>query len=619
MFFNIKNKKTYSSSRKYITKLQFDKCVFILKELYMCGIFGYIGCAQPIETLVNGLKCLEYRGYDSVGLAFIDKEIKIIKSKGNVEKLETLLPSNKKIKVGIAHTRWATHGEANEVNAHPHLSFNGKIAIVHNGIIENYNELKDKYLKGITLKSQTDSEIIAHLLEIFYCEDFVKTIQKVCSKLKGSYALAILDKRNPNKLYITKKSCPLMFGKCKKGYYFSSDINTLSLFCEKYCLLDAEDIVCLEQKKFQIFNNSLKKVKRKNNKFLIHNKEKEKVDCYMEQEISEIPMAIQNTANTILSQFEKIPKNFWLNISKIYLIACGTAYHSCLIGKTYLEKHFFVPIIPEIASEFIYSNPKITNDALCIFVSQSGETADVLLSVKLAKISGAKTLAITNNALSSITLQTDYSLIMNAGWEKAVASTKAYVCQVVSFYLLASLLQNNFENDYKEVLSLSQTIQKSTFEKWINNVLPLMEKYKKIIFIGRQKSFTTALEASLKVKEITYVNSIAVASGELKHGTLALVDDTTLVFSIFCEENLKEKNQSSLKEIIARNGKVIVISPFEDLSCLSEFGLVLPEVNQELLPIISILPFQILACKLSQKLGFDPDMPRNLSKSVTVE
>lgn len=587
----------------------------------MCGIFGFCGQTNRVSTLIKGLKSLEYRGYDSAGLAFINKnnKIELHKKSGKVSELEKSVNLKAVFNIGISHTRWATHGKATENNAHPHISYKKNFCIVHNGIIENYEELYKKYLKNVKLSSETDTEIIAHLLEKFYQNNVVETLQKVCELIKGSYAFAVISTYEPNKIFLAKKSSPLMFGEGKKGLFFSSDINTLNLFCNKIFKLEDDDFVMLESGKYQIINSN-KTRQCEAMKFCNISKKKRAVKCYMEQEIAESEQAIWATASAFNCQFEKIPKKFFSCPDKIYLVACGTAFHSCLIGKKYLEAHFSAPILCEIASEFIYSNPKITKNTICIFVSQSGETADTLISLKLAKEMGAKVLAITNNENSTITLDSQYTIIMQAGWEKAVASTKAYVCQLAVFYLIGYALNKNLETAMANLKQLCEQIKTFNYTKWAKTASKNLVKFEKIIFIGRQLSYITAMEASLKLKEITYINSIACASGELKHGTLALVDNKTLVVAILCEYDLINKNSSTLKEISARNGNLLVLSPFEENGELSNSNnLFLPTVSNDLYPIISILPLQKLACEISLSLSLNPDMPKNLSKSVTVE
>ena len=590
----------------------------------MCGIFGYVGNDSRLATLISGLKSLEYRGYDSAGLAFFDNnEIILRKQKGKVENLEKIIDMNRTFNLGIAHTRWATHGAPSMQNAHPHLSEDRSFCIVHNGIIENFEDLKSQYLEGVNFKSGTDSEVVAHLLEKFFDGDVLSTLQKVSSLVKGSYALAVMSTHEKGKLFLAKKSSPLLFGVSEGGCYFSSDVNTLGLFCTHFVKLEDEDFAVLSPHSFEVVNSG--KVQRRTlQKFWEKNAHKQNVGCFMEQEIAESPQSILNTAQDFGRQFEAIPRSFFEGLDKIVLVACGTAYHSCLVGKKYLESAFSQPILTEIASEFIYSNPKIDAKTLLIAVSQSGETADTLLALRLAKRLGAKTLAITNNPTSTITFEAEFSLLMRAGWEKAVASTKAYVCQIAVFYLISKALTGELAEAVENFARLSEVLQGFKFRSWANKISEVLPTFEKVIFIGRGLSYFTAQEASLKLKEITYINSIAVASGELKHGTLALVDEKTLVVAIFCEERLKGKNASTVEEITARGGNVVVLSPFCEKkkgvkSTTKLKNLKIPVFLEEFYPIISILPLQKLACRVSQNFGFNPDMPKNLSKSVTVE
>lgn len=580
----------------------------------MCGIFGYVGIPDRLNTLINGLKSLEYRGYDSAGVAYFKKnKIKLIKAVGNISSLKSKVNPEERFALGIAHTRWATHGLSTENNAHPHISYSGGVGIVHNGIIENYQYLKEKYLKNIELKSETDTEIIVHLLQKFMQKNFKKTIKKVCNLIKGSYAFAII-KRGENKIFLTKKSSPLMFGKNKNGYYFSSDVNSLGLFCNQWFMLNDQEICVLSAKNFQIYNQNLQKVKRAANKTENVLQFIEQTGCFMQLEISEAAKSIKNTAKIFKEQFEKIPKNFWQNIERAYFIGCGTAYHSCLIGEKILKSVLKIPINVEIASEFVYGDNFVNEKTLCVFVSQSGETADTLLALKIASGGGAKTLAITNNKTSSLKFASSQCLVSDAGWERAVASTKAYLCQIAIFHLLSGALRG--ADLQSEINNLAEVIQKFEYQNWVDKIVEMIPKYQKIIFIGRQESYVTAMEASLKLKEITYINCIAVASGELKHGTLALVDQNTLVIAILNEDNLINKNNNTIKEITARKGKVVVVSKIKELAS-GPADLLLPD--NKIMPILSIIPLQKVACDLSLKFGINPDMPKNLSKSVTVE
>ena len=712
----------------------------------MCGIFGYIGKSTKTKLLIDGLQNLEYRGYDSAGLAFLQNdEIKIFKESGKIDNLKEKINENTKFKLGISHTRWATHGNATKENAHPHLSFSKKFAIVHNGIIENYNALKECYLKNVILNSETDSEIIAHLIDLFFRYyllfehqnlfkdrfnfekffnlrqslninknkssykninideknfDIIKdsniinfevlkeldlkkytsnltnqeinkliklSISRCCSLLKGSFALAVISSLSYEYIYLAKKESPLMIGINKNCSIFSSDVNTLSCFCYEFLIMQDNQIAEINSKEINLYNNSLKKLKKKFLPFEEKNNIFVKQDCLMKQEIKQSPTAILKTLNIFNEQFKLIDKNFWKNIKCVYLIGCGTAFHSCLLGKKYLEQCLDIPIITEISSEFITNNlgninnknnaiKHITNKTLCVFVSQSGETADTLSAIKLAKKLKCKILAITNNKTSSMSFLCNNKIIMGAGWERAVASTKAYMCQIEVFYLLTESLKGNFKQAQYCISQLSNKLKTFKIDNWAKSLADMLINFEKIIFIGRQSDYITAMEASLKLKEITYLNSIAVASGELKHGTLALVDNKTLVFSILTENKLLDKNINTIKEVLARGAKVVLITNqfsykkiiediklkeqlnfkngkdfknnirFKDnislkdnISFKDDINIILPNINSKLYPILSIYPLQELACEVCLKLGYNPDTPRNLSKSVTVE
>ena len=512
----------------------------------MCGIFGYIGKLDADSFLIEGLKNLEYRGYDSAGVAIVDNgKINVVKRAGKVSELKSELLKNKLAgTLGIAHTRWATHGLPTELNAHPHTDIDKKVTLVHNGIIENYLELKKEY--NLKVISEADTEVIAALLAKINGKDNLEKLKKTCELLKGSYALAVIFSNEPNIIYLAKKESPLMVGESQDKILISSDANAFRKYCKNFYILKNNEFAKISDKKIEFFNKN-KKINKQTNKFLNTFNFQNKNKYLMQDEILQTPDAIRETAQ-FFENFKDI-KNYFKNIDKIYLVACGTAYHSCLFGKKYLD-FLNVPIFAEIASEFKYSKPLITKNTLCIFVSQSGETADTISCVKKCK---CKTLAITNVPNSSITFACKKTILMKAGWERAVASTKAYSCQLLIFYLLKCLL--------KEEKPKTKTLV-SDAKKYLKtlNIKALALKalsYEKIMFIGRQGDYITAKESALKLKEISYINCIACPSGELKHGTLALVDEKTLVILISTQKSLKVKNDMSYSKPGRRRGHKI--------------------------------------------------------------
>ena len=571
----------------------------------MCGIFGYIGKNCAKEKLIEGLENLEYRGYDSAGMAISDGEtISVFKSAGKVIKLKELLNDKDAYgQVGIAHTRWATHGLPSELNAHPHISLDKNVILVHNGIIENYTELKKTYT--LKTKTQADTEVVAELISKQSGTNFQK-LKKTCELLKGSYALAVMFAEEPKTIYLAKKHSPLMIGTNKTEIYISSDANAFKKYSNEFFILNDNEFAIIKDKNINFYKKN-KKINKKINNFNENIEFKNKNKYLMQDEILQTPDALIETEKYFQTNKKIFEKNYFSDLDKIYLIGCGTAYHSCLLGKKYLEKALSVPIFAEIASEFRYSNVSLTKNTLCIFVSQSGETADTIACVKKSK--RAKTLAITNAPNSSITFECKKTLYMRAGWERAVASTKAYTCQLAMFYLLKCYIKN----ETSKIKLVADKIRRYLKTMNIQDLIDKCISFEKVIFIGRQADYVTSKESALKLKEISYINCIACPSGELKHGTLALVDEKTLVFVISTYNSLKAKNDMSLKEVEARGGKCLLVSQFEGSQ------IKLPSISQELMPMLCIIPFQILACEVSIKKGYNPDKPRNLSKSVTVE
>ena len=614
----------------------------------MCGIVGYIGNEKAKEVLINGLKSLEYRGYDSAGIAIIEKnKIVVKKEKGRVENLTKLSGFDKCVgNVGLAHTRWATHGTPSKENAHPHVDNYNSFAVVHNGIIENYAEIKE-FLKnqGYTFLSQTDTEVIPNLIHYYFQKDkfstgihkFLKAVSNATNELVGSYAIEVISSFYPDSIIVTRKNSPLVIGEGNNENFIASDIPAILKYTKKFYFLDNEEIALIYKDKINFYDISLNPTKKEfqNIKWDASSSEKEGYEDYMLKEIYEQPKAIRETINSRLSssgkcQFDdlNITKSYLKSLNKIYIVACGTAMHAGLIGKKIIEKFCKIPVEVDIASEFRYRNPLIDSQTLFICISQSGETADTLAGLRLAKSKGAKTLAIVNAIGSSITREADYSIYTYAGPEIAVASTKAYTSQVVLISMLgiffAETLQNSFteqiEELKKEILQLPNKIEETL--KQAENIKKLATKIykcKDVFFLGRENDYNVSLEGSLKLKEISYIHSEAYAAGELKHGPIALIEEGIIVIGTITDENLVDKTISNLQEVISRGAKIIIITnqnlqnqDYEDL-------ITIPSTHELISPVLSIIPIQLLSYYISKLKGLDVDKPRNLAKSVTVE
>ncbi len=614
--------------------------------VFMCGIIGYIGENNAIDFLHYGLKKLEYRGYDSAGVAYFNKnQLTVYKKVGQVDNLfdEKLLKVNSNI--GIGHTRWATNGKISTENSHPHQSFSKTITLVHNGIIENCTELKNKYLKGINLQSETDTEVVANLLEFFYLKNHHKldSIKILMSLLKGSYALAILFNDDCENIYFLKNRSPLVIGCGNNCNFISSDTLGFEKYTSKYIEIDDFEFGYINKKNMEIFDKNSKKITKNVKDCANFQKINNKMqfEHYMLKEIFEIPDAIKNTCE-LYKNFESIKiinKNLFNKIKRIKLIACGTSYHASLIGEKYFREIGF-DAYTEIASEFLYNKQIWQKDTLYIFISQSGETADTLSCVELCKKHNAKTLCITNVPTSRITKICDYTLPICCGPEIAVASTKAFNGQVCSLLVLSKYLQfikkinikkkklnkkdthsTSINKLISKIIKISKSININTFIRQVKPLTQMVKESKNVFFVGKDYDYVLALESALKLKEISYINSVAYPSGELKHGTISLVDNNTLTFAYITEKKLSSKTLNVINQIKSRGGKVVVISPFIELQKFEniDYFIKLPEVNNYFYPIISIIPMQILSYYVSVSLGNNPDKPRNLAKSVTVE
>lgn len=612
----------------------------------MCGIVGYIGNQKASPILINGLIRLEYRGYDSAGISTIEKnELSIMKDKGRVKNLYQLEGiDNLTGTIGIAHTRWATHGKPAKENSHPHLDNSKTFSVVHNGIIENYNELR-KFLTehGYTFYSQTDTEVIPNLVHYYYNKDensdslkFLRAVKNACTDLKGSYAIEILCKDYPDNMIVTRKDSPLVIGKGENENYISSDIPAILSFTRNFYLLDDLELAVLERNQVSFYNLDLKPISKdtKTIEWNATSAEKDGYEDFMLKEIYEQPTAIRETIGAKFNEASKcefdelnFTKDSLSNISKIYIVACGTAMHAGLVGKNAIEKLCKITTEVDVASEFRYRNPLVDSHTLCIFISQSGETADTIAALKLCKEKGAKTLAISNVIGSSITREADYSIYTHAGPEIAVASTKAYTSQVMLIVILAIYFAEILEMDTdllntlkKDIMELPAKIEETL--KLSENILDFSKKTyqeKDIFFLGRGIDETVAKEGSLKLKEISYIHSESYPAGELKHGPIALIENDITVVSIITDPNLVEKTVSNIQEVITRGAKTLIITNQNLDENMFDLTIRIPETNPFISPILSIIPLQLFSYYISKEKGLDVDKPRNLAKSVTVE
>ena len=613
----------------------------------MCGIVGYIGTKKASPILINGLLRLEYRGYDSAGISTVEKNgLSSMKDKGRVKNLYNLKGiDDLEGTIGIAHTRWATHGKPSKENSHPHMDNSKTFSVVHNGIIENYNELRNFLSeKGYAFYSQTDTEVIPNLVHYYFSLDnkndelkFLRAVVKACSDFKGSYAIEIISKLYPDNMIVVRKDSPLVIGKGEDENYISSDIPAILSFTKDFYLLNDNEFAVLTKSDAKFYNSKLEKLEKKTQtiEWNASSAEKDGFEDYMLKEIYEQPTAIRETIGSRIQPGEKIEfdelnfsKDYLSSLNKIYIIACGTAMHAGLVGKNIIEKLCRIPTEVDIASEFRYRDPLIDEKTLCIFISQSGETADTIAALKLSKSKKAKTLAISNVIGSSITREADYSIYTHAGPEIAVASTKAYTSQVVLLAILAIYFaevlgvrdQDKILKLQDDILELPKKIEETLkVNDEIKSFAKKVYQEKDMFFLGRGIDQTVALEGSLKLKEISYIHSEAYAAGELKHGPIALIENGITVISIITDPNLVEKTISNIQEVITRGAKTLVITNQDIKNSNIDIIIKIPETNPLVSPIISIIPLQLLSYYISKEKGLDVDKPRNLAKSVTVE
>ena len=608
----------------------------------MCGIVGYLGPKNASEVIVDGLSKLEYRGYDSAGVAVCnDGELEIRKFKGRLAVLAEDIEKNEmKGHLGIGHTRWATHGEPSDVNSHPHFNKDKTIAVVHNGIIENYMELKEELKEdGVEFRSETDTEVIAHLVDKYYEGNLLDAVYKTVARLRGAYALGVICKYNEDELVAVRKDSPLIAGVGEGENFIASDIPALLKYTRKVYFLENGEVVHIKGNELKIYDAERNPVEKEiyDVKWDIEAASKGGYDCFMLKEINEQPEGVKNTlerridenGNIVLDGIH-LTKEDLDNINRIYIVACGTAYHAGLLGKNALEKYLKVPVITDIASEFRYSDNFVDEHSLVILVSQSGETADTLAVLRDSKAKGAKILAITNVVGSSISREADEVFYTWAGPEIAVASTKAYTTQITSLYMIA--LNFALEKGTITREEYLETIEKmKELPEKIQSVLDNQDKIKEtaerivskehVFFLGRGVDYSLAMEGSLKLKEVSYIHSEAFAAGELKHGTIALIEEGTPVISIATQENLFEKMVSNMQEVKARGAFVASIAQEHNRSVekVSDEVIYIPNCDDMLVPIVAVVPMQLLAYYVSTMKGLDVDKPRNLAKSVTVE
>lgn len=603
----------------------------------MCGIIGYVGNQNACPLIMEGLKKLEYRGYDSAGIAIQTADgIEVIKQKGKISVLEERLQGlHLEGHVGIGHTRWATHGEPSEVNSHPHLGNQSRIAIVHNGIIENYRQLTEQLEeKGIVLNSQTDSEVIAQLAEHYYDGDIIRTAIKVANRLEGSYALGIISLDNPDKLVALRKDNPLIVGVSDKGNFIASDVPALLKHTKDVYYLEDKQVALLEGDRVQFFDFDEELIQKKLETITwsVDSAEKGGYPHFMLKEIMEQPRVLEDTIQSVFSDGENRRVIEGLDaerFDKIVITACGSAYNAGVVAKYVIERLCRVSVEVEIASEFRYRNPLVGPKTLVIVISQSGETADTIAALREAKRNGAFTLALVNVIGSTIAKEADACLLTAAGPEIAVATTKAFSAQLAILYLLAlriaaargMLVYGEEQRLKEEILALSDKArvlfeQIDAIQKYASTCVG----YKSIFFIGRNIDYAIALEGSLKLKEISYIHSEAYAAGELKHGTISLVDEDTLVIAISACSRLYEKTLNSVEQVISRGAKVLLIGNCPQVKTNEKLSYIeTPPCDESFSSVLTGIALQLFSYYVAANKGLDIDKPRNLAKSVTVE
>ncbi|ABR50373.1 glucosamine--fructose-6-phosphate aminotransferase, isomerizing [Alkaliphilus metalliredigens QYMF] len=608
----------------------------------MCGIVGYIGKQEAAAILVDGLEKLEYRGYDSAGVAIYDNnKLDVRKYKGRLSILEEHL-KNVPIKgsLGIGHTRWATHGEPNDVNSHPHVNGSGDIAVVHNGIIENYMKLKEWLIEeGKEFKSETDTEVIAHLVDYYYEGDIVKAVQEAVKRMEGAYAIGVISRKHPDRLVAVRKDSPLVVGIGKGENFIASDIPAILKYTKEVYFLNDGEMAIIDENNIEILDELGRKVEREIFEVTwdVEAAEKGGYPHFMLKEIYEQPKALKDTLsprinenNEIILDDIKLTKEDLEKINKVVIVACGTAYHAGLVGRYAIEKFARIPVEVDVASEFRYRDPFVDDKTLFIAVSQSGETADTLAALREAKEKGARIMAVTNVVGSRISREADDVFYTWAGPEIAVASTKAYTTQLMAMYLIAlnmgikkgTVTKEKYDEVLTELKALPEKVE--TLLENIENIQKLADQQfhnENVFYIGRGIDDHVGREGSLKLKEISYIHSEAIAAGELKHGTIALIEEGTLVVALATHDYLYDKMLSNMKEVKARGAYVIGVAQEgnQEIEKSADAVIYIPNTMDELSPILSVIPLQLFAYYIAVARGADVDKPKNLAKSVTVE
>ncbi|KAB3527198.1 glutamine--fructose-6-phosphate transaminase (isomerizing) [Alkaliphilus serpentinus] len=609
----------------------------------MCGVVGYVGDQSVTNILVEGLAKLEYRGYDSAGVAILNQEgIHVRKFKGRLSILADYLEKEPiSGNIGIGHTRWATHGEPSDRNAHPHTNVVGNIALIHNGIIENYMKIKEWLIeeKGIQFKSETDSEVVAHLIDHFYEGDLLKAVYRAIARMEGAYAIGVICKDEPDKIVAVRKDSPLIVGLGEGENFLASDIPALLKHTKKMYLIENDEVVLLTKDEVKIFNELGQQVDRE----VFHvtwdaeAAEKEGYQHFMIKEIHEQPKGVHETLmrrldkdHNIVLDGIKLTKEDLEKINKVYIVACGTAYHAGLVGRYAIEKFAKIPVEVDVASEFRYRDPFVDENTLFIAVSQSGETLDTLAALREAKRKGARILSVVNVVGSSVARESHDVFYTWAGPEIAVASTKAYTTQLMAMYLIALNMASTkgtmSKEDYSKVVAELKTLPEK-IEKILGDIDKIQHQAdaqfsnESVFFMGRGLDVNVAHEGSLKLKEISYINSFAIAAGELKHGTIALIEDGTLVIALATQDHLYEKMLSNIQEVKARGAYVLAVAKEgnKEAEKTADVVMYIPDTTDELTPILSVIPLQLFAYFIAVARGCDVDKPKNLAKSVTVE
>ena len=608
----------------------------------MCGIVGYVGEAQAAPILLDGLSKLEYRGYDSAGVAVFDGEkINVVKAKGHLQALRDLTQDGAGLKgtVGIGHTRWATHGEPSVINAHPHYNQSHTIAVVHNGIIENYQQLRDKLIsKGYQFCSDTDTEVVAHLLDYYYKGDPRETIFKVLHRVIGSYAFGILFQDHPGKVYAVKKDAPLVVGVSDEGNYIASDVPAILQHTRKVYYVNNYELAELSEKEVHFFNQDCEEIQKELStvEWDVEAAEKGGYEHFMLKEIYEQPKAVESTISPrikdgrIVIDELNMTEDEIRKVSRIYIIGCGSAYHVGMVGKYVLEKMTRIPVEVDLASEFRYRDPILEPNAMVIIISQSGETADSLAALRMAQSLGAKVLGIVNVVGSTIAREADNVMYTWAGPEISVATTKAYSTQLTAIYMLGILFgeargvitPEEYAEKIKELQLLPEKIQEILGDK--ERIQWFATKYSNaehIFFIGRGVDYASSMEGSLKLKEISYIHSEAYAAGELKHGTISLIEDGILTVAVSTQPDLYEKMISNTEEVKTRGAYIfaLVSEDNQGMKDIGDFVVEIPHTDPCFAPSLSVVPLQLFGYYVSVAKGLDVDKPRNLAKSVTVE